>query len=410
MHISTGSEVSQAPIWINAQAPIPSPVLVVNSARRCQPRVGVFIEDVNLALDVKDVSPNTVVIARLFVSGDVMLDDNQHKYLSAQKWLELYIPRWRPGLVLYCNNEPSGYEDLSQLDSWTEEVLLACGKQEISVCALNFGAGHPQEGRWPELKKTLLALERYHDLHFLGLHEYGVDNMIAPGRVGRFRELLEDCEMLGIKAPRIAITEWGLDHDSNDPLDDGDGWRTRNITEEQYANMLIDSWNSVYAPYPEVVGATVFAWTQNDRWKNWRIDNAPEFMKRIEEFQPMARNWTTMIAKKRTPTSGGFVNVRAQPSGTGSLLGEIKEGDIVQIDGNVASNGYVLVKWGDAEAWAYVNGNLRFDVYTPPEPEPVPIPLPDPNDDLYRNIITEFKNLELSSGNIARYLKEIWDV
>lgn len=383
-------------------------------ARQARFRSFCAVDELDAALQLKtiieencqDTTQEPVPVFRKYNPND----HQYHKTMTSKQFVDGHMSLSELGFYVQCLNEPHGWEDLRPLAVWGAEVMELGAAHAVPYVLYNFGLDHPQIERIyaGEFDDALYAFDQYPQ-HYLGMRGYFRWNPLdEKDRVLRYKVIHERCRQLGLKPPKVILTEGGRDfaggHD--------DGWQSV-FTAEQYAVHLL---NLAALLVQDNVDVCLFGYGPGWGWDSFNIEHYHQILNlmievnQLEWEQLMARNWTTMIAKKRTPTSGAFVNVRAQPSGTGSLLGEIKEDDIVQIDGNVASNGYVLVKWGNVEAWAYVNGNLKFDVYTPTEPEPVPIPLPDPNTELYKNIITNFKELELAAGNIALFMKELWGV
>ena len=80
------------------------------------------------------------------------------------------------------------------------------------------------------------------------LHEYSFDiDDIAdlyPFKVGRFLQLYEATDQLGLPRPTVLITEWGWEYQDVPPVDQ--------------ALRDIDWAAAMYAPYPEVKGAAIW--------------------------------------------------------------------------------------------------------------------------------------------------------
>jgi hypothetical protein len=115
---------------------------------------------------------------------------------------------------------------------------------------------------------VLAALSKGRDLHTLGLHEY----LPEPGRIGRFKAMIERCTMLGIQPPRMVVTEFGWDSDGGSQ----NGYKSRGIDGADYAMKLIDLVETVYRPYVDdgtLLGLNVFSYGNSGSWANYDVEN-----------------------------------------------------------------------------------------------------------------------------------------
>ena len=82
----------------------------------------------------------------------------------------------------------------------------------------------------------------------IALHEYSflTDNIsdIYPFKVGRFQQLYQLTDQLGIPRPTVLITEWG--------------WEYQNVPSPGKAVSDVNWAAEMYAPYPEVKGAAIW--------------------------------------------------------------------------------------------------------------------------------------------------------
>ncbi len=136
----------------------------------------------------------------------------------------------------------------------------------------------------------------------------------------------------------------------------------------------------------------------------------------------MSENWQVRILKAAAPRG----LLRSAPRISGDILFKF-EADTeytVQYDvlGDVPDPGNAALIWRHVryvpvEMADFVTGYIRTDAGTltlpdapEPEPNPDPIPLPDPNADLKRNLLNEFKTVEISMGNIRRIMAQMWGI
>lgn len=354
--------------------------------RQWQPRACVVANDVDLAVDIQAARPRTLVIFRFIPppkgAGDGVPGDSHHDKYSAQEWIRMHEPFAARGLCLYVNNEPNGYGDLSALDAWTGAIIEHFAPRGVRLCVLNFGTGHPKEGGWKELHKTLALASRYRDRVTIGLHEYGVRSLNAPGRVGRFYELqMYYDDWLKLPRPGGILTEYGLDNDGNDPTDvkpDGakrEGYGDRDMTPEAFAWMMTAGWQTWYED-TMIRAACVYGWTANERWKSFRYDNAPGAVRVFMDFKVNEPDATIVRPEgpRRQATitqmPGTFVNVRQQPNATAAKRGQVDKGAVVEIvdapGGIVDGWQYIITKDDVLEGWISLQGGRV--VITPDAP------------------------------------------
>jgi hypothetical protein len=96
--------------------------------------------------------------------------------------------------------------------------------------------------------------------------------------------------------------------------------------------MLTGAWETVYKPHPEVIGAAVFAWTANERWSAFRVDDAAELRRRLESYR--VSDVTTAPEprweRRRIVLAGDWCNVRETPSLSGAATEFRANGTVVE--------------------------------------------------------------------------------
>ena len=137
----------------------------------------------------------------------------------------------------------------------------------------NWAVGNPGPDDWPQARRMLELLDQHRDLFILGLHEYGCGvmtsglyggypdhagvrggelggkNLIPPGNwpaslyspeyitafhCGRFRFLMGYCAANNIKAPRIILTEHGVDD-----VSDIKAWAEKLTKTDPYTRVIV---------------------------------------------------------------------------------------------------------------------------------------------------------------------------
>lgn len=116
--------------------------------------------------------------------------------------------------------------------------------------AFGWSSGEPELSDWqtPSMLAFLRLAAAKPDRLAIALHEYSflADNIsdIYPFKVGRFQQLYQLTDQLGIPRPTVLITEWG--------------WEYQRVPSPGKAVGDIDWAAEMYAPYPEVKGAAIW--------------------------------------------------------------------------------------------------------------------------------------------------------
>lgn len=351
--------------------------------QRAQPALVVVMDDVGLARQLKHALPNTLVVHRRSHPDQ----QHWHEKVSPAQWLEMHRADAEGGLILQCFNEP-GTQDYKALARWCADLMALADDVDISLALPNFSVGNPSERRIQdgEFDDLLKAFDQY-PRHYLALHEYANANpsLEQPYHIGRYREWLTRAGKLGLRAPRILITETGRDVGGGYQ----DGWREV-MSEEQYVAFL----RKLAAAYrPDNIPAAIYCygtggggdWNYFDlQGANTVLDALPE-MGQIAMPEPTVPVWTPHFCK---PNGSYNVNVRAAGDSNAERVALLPaEGRTIDLDTATEGN-WRRVRVDGVEGYvsaAYVT----FTAIIEPEPEPEPEPeIPDP-DTLYSVFLTE---------------------
>jgi hypothetical protein len=327
---------------------VPDTAVLETHLNALKPRWILFKDNLAHAAAIALKHPATSVMHRDWqqYQGD---DDLIHRitpaaWLSTQRALG-FLNVWR-----YCCNE-SGFNDTTL--TWINEVIEINAKhpQPLKLVIGNWSAGTPNKEDWkrPQAIKFLRYLNQYREWLVCGLHDYfaavptsgmyggypsnaniASSPTDAPGskglnlipmdkwpkdtrgitlfHCGRWRFMLQVCDELSIPYPRIVITEHGCDDlgDIKSWLEtlektNGQGIRGWRTLERQWATWYGDGIDAtyyhmltyldaaVYAGSP-VEAQLIFCWGDSGGWPNFRVDNAPELLRRLEMYSGVIVN------------------------------------------------------------------------------------------------------------------------
>ena len=202
---------------------------------RIQPTALFIMDALGLAREVKAMLPKTMVIHRNW--GVTQGDDGVFSKVSPQQWLDLRAGEAAGGIALHTSCEPGWGQDVID---WHVKLMELAAPSGIPLVIGNWAVGTPQPEQWSMARRMLELLDQHRDLFVIGLHEYAA-GVITSGIVGgapddprhpnfvpvenwpndvskltlfhlgRFHFLLNYCQSIGLKAPRIIITEHGFD-------------------------------------------------------------------------------------------------------------------------------------------------------------------------------------------------------
>lgn len=392
--------------------------------RALTPAWVLIMDNLDLAREIKTALPVTNVIFRAWP------DDDVHRRISAQDWVNQKIAAIGGADVwCYTTNEP-GFSD--EVLTWTNAVIELAAARGLKLVVGNFSSGTPNAEDWhrPAARRLLQLCDQHRASVVLGLHEYacgvitsgivgGVPSFIQPAtwppdvtnvvcwHVGRVRLLLQalDWMTVGIRPPRIVITEFGFDD-----MSDVKAWSDTLIRTPPYTNIrgwrsLWNQWRAwwpgwtpqkayveqmhyadkvLYAGTP-VEGLLLFSWgASSQAWEQFDMEDATEAQALMEQ---QAVTPTTPPARKYAP--GMYLmagttpfNIRALPTTGAPKQGSLMTGDTVKaldVDA-VSADGYTWQRFEITPqaaqnllitGWVAVNDlNLTAKPADPPPPEP----------------------------------------
>ncbi|MCB9452968.1 MAG: hypothetical protein H6672_16145 [Anaerolineaceae bacterium] len=202
---------------------------------KLQPDAVLILDAAGLARDIKKTLPNTLVIHRSWGSKG---DDNIHEQLSPKDWVA-QKKKELDGADLWCytTNEPQ-FSDV--VLKWHVEVMELAAKEGLKLVVGNWAVGNPTDvdNDWKRAHRVLELLAEHRDTMILGLHEYAcgvitsgfiggtpeerglimpdtwpqdVSKIGAMWHCGRFNFAVKYCQSVGLRPPRIILTEHGFD-------------------------------------------------------------------------------------------------------------------------------------------------------------------------------------------------------
>jgi len=152
------------------------------------------------------------------------------------------------------------------LGHFATETAVLMNADGYKFAAFGFASGTPELGAWetPGMIRYLNYCADHPDEASIALHEYSfstgsiwtknmpdgsiadttADDPEAGYLVGRFTELFDACDRLGIARPKAIITEWG--------------WGSTEVPKPAVAMQHILSAGELYAKYPEIIGIAIW--------------------------------------------------------------------------------------------------------------------------------------------------------
>jgi len=269
-----------------------------------RPDWNLVLDDLDYAKKVRELLPNSNVIFR--EHGDKG-DETIHLQKTPEEWVTWKKPQLAqaPGVWMHTSNEPPFDAKVLQ---WHIRLMKLCVKERIPLVVGSWAVGvtpKPEElPNYPDLKEFLQLLDEHRDLFVLGLHEYGCgvltsglvggapDDPAHPNYIfrtnwpestrgltkfhcGRFEFLTNYARSLGLRAPRIVLTEHGLDD-----LSDIKFWSQTLKVKSGYLNIrgwktLTDQWNDWYSKYgwsPEQAYFEMLKWADKAIYQNTEVE------------------------------------------------------------------------------------------------------------------------------------------
>ncbi len=186
---------------------------------------------------------------------------------AAQKHWESFQERWPQELdpsLIYGETLNELRKEVEWAD-WIGQFCFHTGllalQSGFKWCGPGYSTGTPDEGAWETtgMLQFLDLCQQHPDRLAVSLHEYSLSTkeiMNGDGNlIGRFRQLVDACEKHKIQTPDTFITEWG--------------WTERKIPKVAQALQDILEVGQLYAQYPALKGAAIWAleggWGSLDR-------------------------------------------------------------------------------------------------------------------------------------------------
>jgi hypothetical protein len=197
--------------------------------------------------------PHTLVFRRSGNEYDTPNYDLAAEEAARQHWqlhMDGFPPELDPNLIwLETMNEidKSRAEWLGRFALETARLAEADG---FRWAAFGWSSGEPELSDWqsPSMLAFLRLAGENPDRLAIALHEYSflTNNIsdIYPFKVGRFQQLYQLTDQLGMPRPTVLITEWG--------------WEYQNVPSSGEAISDVDWAAAMYAPYPEIKGAAIW--------------------------------------------------------------------------------------------------------------------------------------------------------
>jgi len=216
---------------------------LLNFLQQLQPAAVLVLDNYSLAREIKGLLPACSVIFREYER-----DKKLHIDFTPEQWLNAHAHQAEGGIILHVMNEQSFDKDVLK---WLCDLMRLAAPRRIPLIVGNWAVGNPLPEQWPMAKEFLQLLDQHRDLFIMGLHEYaggvvtsglyggypdnagvtpgqpGGMNLIPPENwpkdvstvtryhMGRFKFMVDYCQSIGLKPPRIILTEHGFDDTSD---------------------------------------------------------------------------------------------------------------------------------------------------------------------------------------------------
>ena len=252
--------------------------------------------DANFARQIKETSPDTILVGRLGSLPQIELS-TLDALAEARRFVEELLPiagdperqRWFDAWEAYNEPVPADGAAMRRLaDFEAERTRLLAGAGIRSVVG-NFGTGHPPLEMWGDFLPAVQAVQEHNG--YLGLHEYSAPTMQfnVEGDEGwltlRYRKVYRQIlAPQGLVVP-LLITECGIDGMvGNRPGPQGKGWRDFvtywaeiGMGEDGPGNYIEQlAWYDAELQRDEYVkGAAIFAAAASPGWETYEILGEP---------------------------------------------------------------------------------------------------------------------------------------
>ena len=288
------------------------------------------LNDAHLITRLQAIIPNTLVVTRLYHPQDGgfhLPRTDGAEWVAAPadtiNWLSVLAGN---GRVLSLLNEPGTTADVARLSKWINETLKIAAARGIVCCVGNFSTGTPPiiGSQWDMSFDDILRAVA-DTPHYLGLHEY------LPGetyRVGRLAMALKRAATIGVKLPKLLITEYGVDTDGGKES----GYHTRDWTGDYYATTLCDVARRNYLPLANakvLYGAAVFSYGNSGGWEAFDVENDKAFWDTLLRNAPRVSIAPAAVVPPAPPKPAAVPTVNSQAAALVSkmqaTLDELKE-------------------------------------------------------------------------------------
>lgn len=313
---------------------------LINHLRKIKPASVLVMDGLGLAREIKANLPDTVVINRIYP------DDDIQNRMSPADWLKQRAPQAEGGIFQYTSNE-AGFS--TNLINWHIQLMELAIKSKTPLVIGNMSVGTPEATDWAAGRRILELCDQHRDLFIMGLHEYACGVIVSgflggwpenagvapiPANAGkgknlipvanwptpmdaaqmtmfhcgRFKFLIQYCKSIGLKPPRIILTEHGFDD-----VSDIKGWSERLHMTPPYTTIRgwkssINQWRDWYNNVPgwspqramfeqlayadrtlyqnsAVESQLLFCWANDQsNWSQFDLSNADEFQGYLENY------------------------------------------------------------------------------------------------------------------------------
>lgn len=221
-------------------------------------------------------TPHVLVFRRTGNAYDTPNYDLPPEEAARQHWqlhMEGFPPELDPSLIWLetVNEVDKGRSEwLGRFALETAQLAMASA---FRWAAFGWSSGEPEISDWqtPSMAAFLRLAASNPDRLAIALHEYSfVTNAIAdqyPYKVGRFLQLFQVTDQMGLPRPTVLITEWG--------------WGYQTVPSADQALRDIEWAAAMYAPFPQVKGAAI--WYLGNGFGNI-AEQAQQLIRPVTEF------------------------------------------------------------------------------------------------------------------------------
>lgn len=455
---------------------------LLSHLKKLQPAWVLSFVDLDFAKTLVNTLPNANVIHRDFP------DEDLNQLGTPQAWLDK--KRKDAGgvnLWFYTSNECGWTKELIQ---WHIDLikLNAQSANPLRLVIMNQAVGTPSPDVLSMADELFRLCDQYRAWIAWGCHEYfaavvtsGLQDtamghypiqpsdwyrVLDPAKhnwhMGRFLWIVDHCKQIGVKPPRIVITECGADD-----LSDVESWtntliQTPPFTKIKFWRSCVNQWRAWYPnKAPEVVYANMLIWADqtiyrdsavegeliynyghtDPQWSASDIEGYSAFTDMLEvaalPVQPPAPVPPPVVPPSPIGTTEPqwhdahvtlnpaitYANLRSAASTNGATLGHIQVDSFIQVDGSApvpgVNNEGTWWHVRQLQGNSFVDGWVSSSVFTPsflPDITPVP-PQPPPSLPVQISKVTALDMVSAFDKQIAAlqaqleavtHLRDIW--